>query len=267
MAAFAQEIEAGDGYSSRRTEEIFNQNFKDATPEEIEASRKWYDHDRWTEENQDHKIWKPDLLASVPEGQQGHGVFVVKHPHSITFMCGLWAVVLALTDEAGKRQKYPAWTLGVKTGKRFRCSPSGIRTLILSQFDQDTYDAWKQLVMNNQQGAYEALASACDWLGHKKKVGLSYLSGRSSMQLLTDMGIRCERDHAFLYPHYKKMFEERLLNETRSEYEEWLKHASSEHREMFKQMVLNTKRENPRLSEAAARQQVMTTLHEMGVMS
>lgn len=32
MAAFAQEIEAGDGYSSRRTKEIFNQNFKDATP-------------------------------------------------------------------------------------------------------------------------------------------------------------------------------------------------------------------------------------------
>ena len=87
------------------------------------------------------------------------------------------------------------------------------------------------------------------------------------MQLLMDMGIRCERDHAFLYPHYKKMFEERLLNETRSEYEEWLKHASSDHREMFKQMVLNTKRENPRLTEAAARQQVMTTLHEMGVMS
>ena len=56
MTGFAKEIEVGDGYSSKRTKEIFNQNFKDATPEEIEASRKWFDHDRWTEENQDHKI-------------------------------------------------------------------------------------------------------------------------------------------------------------------------------------------------------------------
>jgi len=32
-------------------------------------------------------------------------------------------------------------------------------------------------------------------------------------------------------------------------------------------MVSNIKRENPRLTEAAARQQVMTTLHEMGVMT
>ena len=267
MAAFANEIEAGDGYSASRTKEIFNQNFKDATPDEIEASQKWFDHDRWTEENQEHKIWKPDLLAAVPEGQQGHGVFVVKHPHAITFMCGLWAVVLALTDESGKRQKYPVWTLGVKTGKRFRCSPSGIRTLIVCQFDQETYDEWKKLVISNLQGAYEVLASACDWLGHKKKVGLSYLSGRSSMQLLTEMGIRCERDHAFLYPHYKNMFEEKLLNETRSKYDEWLKNASIEHRDMFQQMVSNIKRENPRLTESAARQQVMTTLHEMGVMT
>ncbi|KZR85373.1 hypothetical protein MITS9509_02459 [Synechococcus sp. MIT S9509] len=267
MMAFAKEIEVGDGYSSKRTEEIFNQNFKDATPDEIEASQKCFDHDRWTEENQEHKIWKPDLLAPVPEGQQGHGVFVFKHPNTITFMCGLWAVVLALTDEAGKRHKYPVWTLGVKTGKRFRCSPSGIRGVILDQFDEETYAAWKQLVMSNKEGAYEALASACDWLGHKKKVGLSYISGRSSMQLLTELGIRCERDHAFLYPHYKKMFEEKLLNETRSEYEQWLKQASNEHREMFKQMVANTKRQNPRLTEAAARQQVMITLHEMGVMT
>lgn len=267
MAAFAKEIEAGDGYSSRRTQEIFNQNFKDATPEEIDLSHKCFDQDRWTEENQEQKIWKQDLLAPVPEGQQGHGVFVVKHPDTITFMCGLWAVVLALTDEAGKRHKYPLWTLGAKTGKRFRCSPSGIRTLILCQFDEETYAEWKQLVMSNKEGAYEALASACDWLGHKKKVGLSYISGRSSMQLLTEMGIRCERDHAFLYPHYKKMLEEKLLNETRSEYEHWLKHASVEHREMFKLMVANTKRENPRFTEAAARQQVMITLHEMGVMT
>ena len=139
--------------------------------------------------------------------------------------------------------------------------------MILAQFDEETYAEWKQLVMSNKQGAYEALASACDWLGHKKRVGLSYISGRSSMQLLTELGIRCERDHVFLYPHYKKMFEEKLLNETRSEYEQWLKRASNEHREMFKQMVVNTKRENPRLTEAAARQQVMITLHEMGVMT
>ena len=117
-------------------------------------------------------------------------MFVVKHSKTITFMCGLWAVVLALPDEAGKRHKYPVWTLGVKTGKRFRRSPSGIRTLILDQFDQETYEEWKKLVISNKEGAYEALASAYDWLGHKKKVGLSYISGRSSMQLLTEMGIR-----------------------------------------------------------------------------
>ncbi len=267
MTAFATTIETRDGYSSRRSKEIFNQNFKDANPDEIEASQKRFDHDRWIEENQDHKIWKPDLLAPVPEGQQGHGVFVVKLPDTITFMCGLWAVALALTDDAGKRHKYPVWTLGVKTGKRFRCSPSGIRTLILDQFDQETYDEWKLLVLSNKLGAYEALASACDWLGHKKKVGLSYLSGRSSMQLLTEMGIRCERDHAFLYPHYKMMFEEKLFCETRLEFEQWFKSASIEHRGMFKQMVANTKRENPRLTEAAARQQVIITLHEMGVMT
>ena len=63
------------------------------------------------------------------------------------------------------------------------------------------------------------------------------------------------------------MFEEKLLNETRSKYDEWLKNASIEHRDMFQQMVSNIKRENPRLTESAARQQVMTTLHEMGVMT
>lgn len=87
------------------------------------------------------------------------------------------------------------------------------------------------------------------------------------MQLLTEMGIRCERDHAFLYPHYKMMFEEKLFCETRLEFEQWFKSASIEHRGMFKQMVANTKRENPRLTEAAARQQVIITLHEMGVMT
>ncbi len=267
MAVFVSDIETSERQSSRRTKEIFNQNYKDATPEEIEAAHKWFDQARWTEENQEQKIWKPDLLAALPEGQQGHGVFVVKHQNSITFMCGLWAVDLALNDDAGKRHKYPIWTLGAKTGKRFRCSPSGIRTLILSQFDTETYDSWKCLVMSNKQGAYEVLASASDWLGHKKKVGLSYISGRSSMQLLTELGIRCEREHSFLYPHYKQMFEEKLLVETRSDYEEWLKTATNEHRDLFKQMVSNTKRDNPKLTEAAAQQQVMITLHEIGVMS
>lgn len=267
MAAFANEIDFGDGYSSRRTTEIFNLNFKDATSDEIAASQKLFDQDRWVEDNQEQKIWKQDLLALPPDGQQGHGVFVVKRSEVITFMCGLWAVVLVLTNDAGKWHKYPVWTLGVKTGRRFRSSPAGIRSLILSQFDQQTYDDWKKLVMSHKAGAYEALASACDWLGHKKKVGLSYISGRSSMQLLTEMGVRCERDHVFLYPHYKKMFEQKLLNETKLEYEEWLKNASNEHREMFKQMVTNTKRENPKLTEDAARQHVINTLHQMGVMT
>ena len=63
------------------------------------------------------------------------------------------------------------------------------------------------------------------------------------------------------------MFEEKLLNETRSEYEQWLKTPSLEHRDMFRRMVINTKRENPKLTEEAARQQGMTTLDEMGVMA
>ena len=267
MAGFAREIEAADGYSVHRTGEIFNQTFKDASPEEIKSSRLRFDKDRWCENNHQQKIWKQDLLASVPQGQQGHSVFVVKHSDTMTFMCGLWAVVLSLTNETGKRHKYPIWTLGVKTGNRFRCSPSGIRNLILNQFDQETYDAWKALVMSNREGAYEVLASACDWLGQKKKVGFSYISGRSSIQLLTDMGVRCERDHTFLYPHYKTMFEDKLLSKTSLVYEEWLKTASNEHLALFNQMIANTKQNNPKLTEVAARRQVMSTLHEMGLMT
>ena len=63
------------------------------------------------------------------------------------------------------------------------------------------------------------------------------------------------------------MFEDKLRGKTLSVYEEWLKTASNEHLVLFKQMVANTKQQNPKLTEAAARQHVMSTLREMGVMT
>ena len=63
------------------------------------------------------------------------------------------------------------------------------------------------------------------------------------------------------------MFEDKLLSKTSLVYEEWLKTASNEHLALFNQMIANTKQNNPKLTEVAARHQVMSTLHEMGLMT
>ena len=71
-------------------------------------------------------ICKQDLLVSVPEGQQAHGVFAVRHREAITFICGLWAFVLAFSNAAGKRSKCPVWILEAENAKYFRYSLSDI---------------------------------------------------------------------------------------------------------------------------------------------
>ena len=263
MDRFGKAIEVGDGSSAKRSKEIFKQSFKEAKSDEVVALHKKHDQDRWKEQNKKHILYKPHLLEPVPEGRDGHGVFMVKHSERITFKCGLWAVVLTLTDEAGKRFKHPVWTLAVRVGRQFKCSPSGIRKQILDQFDEKTYFQWRQLVMTNKEGAYETLASACDWLGQKKKVGLNYISGGSSVRLLRELGILCETHYAFLYPHYKTMLEEKLLKDNRSEFEEWIETDSRQDADQFFEMVANLKKQNPKLSDQQARDQMIELLHGM----
>lgn len=211
MAGFADEPQRGDGFSVRRSKEIFKKDkyFKEWTPEEAAAKSRLIDFKRWTEGDNRKQKFPTDKakLLETPE-RIGKEPFCQKYKDGelIAWMSGWWAVLLDLMDKDGKPFTCPHWQLSVLVGEHYKTSASMIRKGIIKNFDEATYEEWKKLVSEDVESRRQVLDSAADWLGHKKTVAISYTSSPSSERLLKSHGIRVEREWAFIYPHYKGNF-------------------------------------------------------------
>ena len=210
MSGFKSEPTRGDGFSSRRSKEIFKKAswFKQDSPEEVARQLKEIDHRNF--DKQDFKIPTVEELLE-PNTSMKRGSLIEKYRGGdvIAFMNGFWATTLQLVMD-GKPMKYPMWTLGVLVGSAYKVRAHDIRTRVIEKHGEPVYEQWKALVKDDTNSLYSSLASACDYLGNKNSVGLSYVTSPSSARLLDTCNLRVERDHVFLFPHYKTHLEEMI---------------------------------------------------------
>jgi hypothetical protein len=201
VAGFARKPVRGDGYSLRRAKEVLDNHvfFKFATPEEVAALNRKEDPElNLQREKRVGTFTKEELFTPVAfetlevkrEGLAGRA-----------WRQGYWGVMVSTTDDVSTKGTVD-WQVTVSVAGHQVYEPSKVRKYVVNNLGEEVYSEFKEALLGNLRSLEECLNEACQTLELKRKVGLSYVSSPSSERLLKRLGIRVERDWAFLFPHY-----------------------------------------------------------------
>ena len=199
----------GDGIPWQISKKVYQKarDFKPVTLDHITDEFRSIDKE---DELQDY--YKPKQQAcSIPNNldsllkQPRNGVFAQKYQggKSLCWMSGFWCAQLQIKDRVGYELKFPAWSLSVLVGTRYRTDASTIRSEIIKVHTENGYRKWKRIVTEDLRGRRTVLDAIANYLGQKKKVAFGYVESSSSKTLLKSLGIEVHSNHAMIYPHLK----------------------------------------------------------------
>ena len=201
MAGFARKPVRGDGYSLRRAKEVLDNHvfFKFATPEEVAAENRKGDPEQTLKRQKQNEPFSKEKLFTREEFETTE----IKTEHSAGrfWTQGYWGVMLTTTDDVSTKGTVD-WQITVSVAGHHVYEPRSVRKYVVDTLGEEVYSEFKQAVMGDLGSLEECLNEACQTLELKRKVGLSYVTSPSSERLLKRLGIRVERDWAFLFPHY-----------------------------------------------------------------
>jgi hypothetical protein len=116
-----------------------------------------------------------------------------------SFELGLgWWVVRIEDIKKLTSSKVPEWEIEIQVGYEARLVfPSELRELVIRNTNERTYDKWKEEVLNTEDDLKRLLTNACGRM--KQPMTASWITSPSSERLLDRMGIKKEREWAFLF--------------------------------------------------------------------
>ena len=203
------EPQRGDGIPWKTSKRVYQKakDFKPVTLDQITDEFRSID-----KEDELKDYYKPKQQASsIPNNldsllkQPRNGVFAQKYQKgkSLCWMSGFWCAQLQIKDRVGYELKFPAWSLAVLVGTRYRTNAGIIRSEIIKVHTANGYQKWKKVVTEDLRGRRTVLDAIANYLGQKKKVAFSYVESSSSKTLLESLGIKVHGNHAMIYPHLK----------------------------------------------------------------
>jgi hypothetical protein len=219
---FDIERRRGDGYSNKTARECLKKRWRDSdvTPEvHARISREMsIDRWEWAEKKRNEiglLLTREELFAPYKEGDE---VFfdckVEKGPHGDTGVFvygGHWLLTLEK-----RRGRWWDWTLSVKVGaavgkasreRNYVTGPKFVRGRVVGALGESTWEEFRAMLMAEPEmaGLKEVMnkgMTKLEDLGGKDAVAYSFVTSPSSERLFNRLGIRVEREHAFLFPHY-----------------------------------------------------------------